>query len=164
MAQEKGGRCRNKFLPAFLPAKLLSGEYPDYNRVIPESSASNVTLHREELMHLLRQVALFTPAEGILSSVRFSFLNGEVKLNANAAEVGEGKVSMPVNYHGPQLDIAFNPLFFLDILRHTNGETVNMGLTDAFNPGVITESETEPEAEKKPSSLFILMPMRLNEE
>ncbi len=155
-----------------LITKLLSGEYPDYNRVIPEASSSNVTLHREELMHLLRQVSLFTPTEGIQSSVRFTFMNGEVKLNANAAEVGEGKVSMPVNYHGPQLEIAFNPHFFLDILRHTKGQTVNMALTDPFNPGVITESvlEFEPESdslpvpERKGNSLFVLMPMRLSEE
>lgn len=154
-----------------LITKLLSGEYPDYNRVIPESSSSNIALHREELMHLLRQVSLFTPAEGIQSSVKFSFVDGEVRLNANAAEVGEGKVSMPVNYRGPQLDIAFNPYFFLDILRHTKSQTVNMGLTDSFNPGVITDNEIQLDAESnlelnpvKSSSLFVLMPMRLSEE
>jgi DNA polymerase-3 subunit beta len=148
-----------------LITKLLSGDYPDYNRVIPDSSGASVALHREELMHLLRQVSLFTPSEGIQSSVRFTFVSGEVKLNANAAEVGEGKVSMPVNYHGPQLDIAFNPHFFLDILRHTKGETVNIALTDSFNPGVITDTlpPSEEEQEKKSTSLFVLMPMRLSE-
>lgn len=142
--------------------KLLSGEYPEFNRVIPESIESIVTLHREELMTLLRQVSLFTIDS--TQSVRFTFNEGELVLNANTMEIGEGKVSMPANYHGPKLEIAFNPNFFLDILRHSKGETVKLGVTDAFNPGIITDKEEEPVLSAAPSPLFVLMPMRLNEE
>lgn len=133
--------------------KLLSGDYPNVNRVIPESSDINVTLHREELISLLRQVSLFTTDASC--SVRFSFSTGELRLMANNSEIGEGKVSMPVNYEGDNLDIAFNPTFFLDILRHNRDETVSLGITDSYNPGVITDSST---------ALFVIMPMRLNEE
>lgn len=146
-------------LNATIITKLLTGDYPDVNRVIPESSENIVILHREELMTLLRQISLFTEAS---HSVRFAFTNGELKLNANTMEIGEGKVSMPVNYHGPKLEIAFNPNYFLDILRHSKAETVNMGVTDPYNPGIITDLD----AAVKPSesrSLFVLMPMRLNE-
>ncbi len=141
-----------------LITKLLTGEFPDYNHFIPEKSNAMVTLHREELSTLLRQVALFSP-EGLMSSVRLSFADGELKLDANAADVGEGKVSMPANYSGQELHIAFNPHFFLDILRYTKGETVNLGLTDSFNPGIITETVAEDQI----SPLFVLMPMRLSE-
>lgn len=141
--------------------KLLSGDYPDVSRVIPEKSEKVFSLHREELMTLLRQVALFTE-EGH-HSVKFSFTDGELKLSANTSEVGEGKVSMPVNFHGQQLDIAFNPSYFLDILRHTKGETVTMGLTDPFNPGVITDEESDDQLKSLSSPLFVLMPMRLTE-
>lgn len=142
--------------------KLLSGDYPDVNRVIPESSEAVVSLHREELMTLLRQIALFIP-DATQSSVRFTFSDGELRLSANTMEIGEGKVSMPANYHGPKLEIAFNPNFFLDILRHSKGETVKMGITDSYNPGVITDKE-EAAVAASPSPLFVLMPMRLNEE
>lgn len=141
--------------------KLLVGDYPDVNRVIPEQPSTVVSLHREELMSLLRQISLFTAET--TPSVRFALANGELKLNANAMEVGEGKVSMPVNYHGQQLEIAFNPNFFLDILRHTKQETVSMGITDAYNPGIISDSDPMPSTSTA-RSLFILMPMRLNEE
>ncbi len=147
---------------SILIAKLLSGEYPDTNRVIPANTEIQVMLHREELMSLLRQVALFTTDTN--QSVRFSLSDGELSLMANAFEVGEGKVSMPLNYKGPQLDIAFNPVFFLDILRHSKEETVKMGLIDSFNPGVITENPTSTEAPEKPSPLYVIMPMRLSEE
>lgn len=141
--------------------KLLSGDYPDVNRVIPENTETVVSLHREELTTLLRQISLFTAESS--QSVRFSFASGELKLSANTMEIGEGKVSMPVNYHGQGLDVAFNPNFFLDILRHTKAETVTLGVIDAYNPGVITDTEA-PSKLTSTRSLFVLMPMRLNEE
>jgi DNA polymerase-3 subunit beta len=141
--------------------KLLTGDYPDVSRVIPEQSGTIVSLHREELMTLLRQISLFTA--DTTHSVRFAFSDGELKLTANTMDVGEGKVSMPVNYQGQTLEIAFNPNFFLDILRHTKEETVTMGVTDAYNPGVITDTSTTPSPSNS-RSLFVLMPMRLNEE
>jgi len=144
----------------YFVTKLLSGEYPDVTRVIPERSETTVSLHRDELMILLKQLSLFAE-EDEKHSVMFTFKDGEVKLNAHKMEVGEGKVSMPVNYHGPQLDIAFNPEFFLDILRHTKGETVMMGVTDSFNPGVLTDGEGGEVPTKESSPLYVLMPMRL---
>lgn len=142
--------------------KLLSGEYPDFRRVIPQSPETVVSLHREELMTLLRQIALFTADSN--HSVRFSFSEGELKLSATAMDLGEGKVSMPVNYHGPKLEIAFNPNFFLDILRHSKSETVTLGVTDAYNPGVLTDNATLAAPPAGSTPLFVLMPMRLNED
>lgn len=132
--------------------KLLSGEYPDVEQVIPQSQAVHVSLHRDELVSLLRQVSLFTSDSS--HSVRFTFSDGELTLTANTIDIGEGKVSMPVNYEGEKLEIAFNPSYFLDILRHSKDETIELALTDAYNPGVITDTS---------AGLFVLMPMRLND-
>lgn len=145
-----------------LVTKLLQGEYPDVSRVIPEKSEVILSLHRDELITLLRQVSLFVVDSS--HSVRFSFLKGELKLSANTMEVGEGKVSMPVNYHGAPLDIAFNPGFFLDILRHSKEETITMGITDPYNPGVIIDKPLKEGSPNASSPLFVIMPMRLNEE
>ncbi len=135
-----------------LIAKLLAGQYPDVDRVIPAKVAHSFSIHREELMALLRQISLFTSDTS--NSVRFSFETGQLHLSAMSNEIGEGRVSMPVDYAGPKLDIAFNPFFFLDILRHSKDETVRFGLNDAHNPGVITDTG---------AALFVIMPMRLNE-
>jgi len=141
--------------------KLLSGDYPNVEKVIPKQTSSFVSLHREELMSLLRQVSLFMSDTN--HSVRFSLNPGELNLSINTTDVGEGKVSMPVNYQGSRFDIAFNPIFFLDILRHSRSEQVSFGFSDSFNPGVIVDGpQQEPGA--LPSSLFVLMPMRLNAE
>ncbi len=143
-------------------SKLLTGDYPDVSRVIPENSETIVSIHRDELITLLRQISLFTVDNN--HSVRFSFNEGELKLTANTMDVGEGRVSMPINYHGSKLDVAFNPSYFLDILRHSKGETVTMGITDPFNPGVVIDQENAGTISSSQSPLFVLMPMRLNEE
>ena len=133
--------------------KLLQGDYPDVTRVIPDASESTVTLHREELMSLLRQIALFTPDAH--HSVKFTLSPGNLRLTANNSKIGNGKVNMPVNYQAKSLQIAFNPNYFLDILRHSKDETVELGVTDAYNPGIIKDSS---------KALCVLMPMRLNED
>jgi DNA polymerase-3 subunit beta len=88
------------------------------------------------------------------SSVRFSFETGQLHLAAMSSEIGEGRVSMPVDYSGPKFEIAFNPFFFLDILRHIKEETFRFGLNDPHNPGLIKDSS---------QALFVIMPMRLGD-
>lgn len=145
-----------------LISKLLSGEYPDVSRVIPSQPETVVSLHRDELITLLRQISLFTADTN--HSVRFTFKGGELQLTANTMEIGEGKVSMPVNYNGDKLEIAFNPNFFLDILRHSKNESVTMGVTDSFNPGIITDVEEALAFDEGVSPLYVLMPMRLSDD
>ncbi len=134
-----------------LVSKLFSGKFPDVSRIIPQSKEQALSLHREELMSLLRQINLFTSEQH--NSVKFSFTTGELHISINTATSGEGTVSMPVNYAGEPLHIAFNPVYFLDILRHSKDETVNFTITDSYNPGLITDSTT---------AQFVIMPMRLD--
>ncbi|MCB1108139.1 MAG: DNA polymerase III subunit beta [Chlamydiia bacterium] len=144
IAIESGSTC--------FMTKLLSGDYPDIERVIPTNCSSNLHLHRDELISILRQVSLFTTDRS--QSVRFCFSQGELKLLAASSELGEGAVSMPVDYSGEYMEIAFNPNFFLDILRHTKDETVAFGMSDPYNPGLITD---------KSAAQFVIMPMRIEQ-
>lgn len=133
-----------------LTSKLISGKYPEVSRVIPEKKPNAISLHREELMSLLRQVSLFT--SDACESVKFTFTTNELQITAVNSIIGEGKVSMPVNYLGPQLDIAFNPHYFLDILKHSSDEAINLNVSDPYNPGLVYDSS---------DALFVIMPMRL---
>lgn len=144
-----------------LVTKLLSGEYPDITRVIPEFAEKIITLHREELMSLLRQISLFTSDQH--QPIRLTLTDGDLTLSVNTMDIGEGTVNMPVNYQGPKLEIAFNPGFFIDILRHCKKETIALGLTDTYNPGVLTDGEVLTRSLEM-SPLFVLMPMRFAED
>lgn len=133
-----------------LISKLISGKYPDLGQVIPQKNETSISLHREELMSLLRQVTLFTSDNN--PAVRFTFAPGELHLGAMNGEIGEGKVNMPVNYGGQRVEIAFNPHYFLDFLRHSKDESVHFDMAGPYNPGLITDSS---------SAVFVIMPMRL---
>lgn len=139
-----------EFKSTTLITKLLSGQYPNASRVIPEQMANPIALNREELISLLRQVSLFTSENS--NSVRFTFTTGELHLSAVSGSIGEGKVHMPVNYGGEKLEVAFNPNYFLDMLRHSKDESVHFSISDSYNPGLITDST---------SAQFVIMPMRL---
>ena len=145
----------------FILTKLLSGDYPDVDRVIPSASQWVVPMHREELMMLLRQVCPFVGSESATSSVKCTLQDAMLHLTADSIGVGEGKVSMPVNYSGPRFDIAFNPLSLLQVLQHNKNEVVSFGLTDSYNPIVIADGELEAVHKEFPSPLFVLMPLRL---
>lgn len=145
-----------------LIAKLLMGDYPDYMRIIPQQPEILLSLHKDELVSLLKQVSLFVPDSH--RAVHFAFSDGEVRVNANSIDIGEGQVAMPVNYHGPKLELALNPGFMIDLLRQCKNEIVSMGLTDPYNPGIITDQEEPLPPIMQSSPLFVIMPMRLIEE
>ncbi len=130
---------------------LLSGNYPDIEQVIPTSCEKKFILHREELMSLLKQISLFTSRDA--QSVHLSFQSGELTLTAASHEIGDGKVAMPLDYSGENFEIALNPFFLHDILRHCRDETISFQATHAHNPGLITDSST---------ANFVIMPMRLD--
>ncbi len=137
-----------------LITKLLAGQYPDVDRVIPDQSQmKSIVLHREELTQLLKQVSLFTSEMNY--SVRFTFDEGDLQLQAMSSDIGEGRVNMPVDYGSDKLEIAFNPYFFIDILKHCKDETATFGISDSFNPGMITDSS---------EALYVIMPMRLSQD
>lgn len=130
--------------------KLLSGDYPDVSKVIPEPASEPIEIHREELMTLLKQIALFTSEKS--HSVQFTLANNELSLSAGLSELGEGQVKMPVNYDKKSFEIAFNPYFFYEILRHLKDDVVKLHLASPHSPAMITDSS---------KAVFVLMPMRL---
>lgn len=135
-----------------LITKLLSGQYPDVEKVIPENPGISMSLHREELISILRQVSLFI--SDTCGSVRFIFDQGQLQLTATSSDIGEGNVTMPVDYSNERLEIAFNPYYFMDILRHSKDEIITFSIQDPYNPGMITDST---------SAVFVIMPMRLSD-
>jgi DNA polymerase III subunit beta len=137
-------------------AKLLQGDYPDLNRVIPQHYHIQIAVHREEFITLLRQIVLFLPdatQKAPQKAVRFILTDGELALRAMSADVGEGEVSMAVNYNGDRFEAGFNATAILETLRHCKEETVTMKLVDPYNPATFTEG----------SALFVHMPMRSGE-
>lgn len=126
--------------------KLLSRDYPDISKAIPESSKAVISLHRERLITLIEKVAESA------STVQLLFAGETLLVTA-----GKNKEIMPANYQWVVLETSLNPRYILSILRHCKEETINFGITGGSQPVVITENEEHPQS-TIPNVLFVQMP------
>jgi len=135
-----------------LVSRLIDGTFPDYERVIPESSTQKAELDRREFLQMVRRAALLASDQANL--IRLSFGDAQLVMTSSSPEVGEARVSMPAKYDGKGLEIAFNPDFLKDALGSMDEETVTLELTDALSPAVVRGEGP---------FLHVLMPMRLQD-
>jgi|TARA_B100001971_G_C18258906_1_gene584789 DNA polymerase-3 subunit beta len=134
-------------------SKLVEGNYPNYNQVIPKQAESKqrITLVKEELNHALRRADQITSDKA--NSVKLKFGANKLEITANTPEVGSGQESLAISYEGPEIEVAFNPTYLMDPLKVLEGEEIYMEITDSLSPGVI--KSTTP-------FLYVIMPMRTN--
>ncbi|MFN0125846.1 MAG: DNA polymerase III subunit beta [Verrucomicrobiales bacterium] len=132
-----------------LYSKLVDGTYPNFRQVIPGPANHRVTFEREHLLKSIQRVSLLSSDKA--STVKLHFLDGEVKLSASSADVGEAEESLPVKYSGREMAIAFNPEYFMAPLRNLANDEVHLDLIDELSPGVIKTNEP---------FLYVIMPMR----
>jgi DNA polymerase-3 subunit beta len=131
-------------------SKLIEGNYPNYRQVIPGETKERIALGREELLHALRRAEIMTSEKS--NSVKLSFTTNNLAITANTPEVGEARESIAVNYKGPDLAIAFNPVYMMDPLKALENDEVYLELIDELSPGVLKINGP---------FLYVLMPMRM---
>lgn len=142
-----------------LSVKLVEGNYPNYQPLIPESSAVSVVLKADLFAHALRRVSL-------LSSNRFKGVNfhvGAKKILMEAENPDLGSAQDEVvceNKTGKTLKVRFNSRYILDALAAMGSEKIQIELGGSEAPCVITPLYPAKE-EKKKASLCVIMPMKM---
>lgn len=138
-----------------LISRKLTGQFPDYKRVLPETKGATIALNRDEVAAAIRRVAQF--ADDRSHAVRFELRSGELKLEASGSDAGESEESMPVAYEGKELKIGFNAHYLLDFLSVAQTESVSLTLTDNESAGQLQLSPP-PEGH---DYRYVVMPMRV---
>lgn len=132
-----------------IASKLISGNFPRYEDVIPRSHNASVDLNVGELLSTLRQSTVFTNEES--RGVNFDLVKGTWKLSSEAADTGASQLELPVGYDGRDVLIRLDPRLFIDALKTLPNETcVNVKLTDEDSPAVVATED---------GSTFLLMPL-----
>lgn len=98
-----------------IASQLVQGRFPDYRKVVPESYNSTVELVVAPFFSAVRQAMIVTNEES--RGVDFQFANGTLRLNSQAADIGQSKIEMPIAYDGPELTITFDPRYVSDFLK-----------------------------------------------
>lgn len=137
-----------------LLSRKLTGNFPDFERVLPKDHPHAVTLDREEFRGAIERVAQF--ADEHSRAIRLSVEKGEVKVHSSVSDTGESEESLPVEYAGPTVEIGFNAQYLIDFLRATTENQVSFLFKDAQNAG-----ELRPVGEGASSYRYVIMPMRI---
>src|SRR5947208_3337318 len=127
-----------------LITRKLTGNFPDYERVLPKDHQLTARLEKAEIRSAIERVAQF--ADERSRAIRVQFTNGEVRVFSSSVEMGESEESVPSDYQGPDLEIGFNAQYLLDFLRAIPQDCVAFELKDQKSAGEMRPAgETIPD-------------------
>jgi DNA polymerase III subunit beta len=138
-----------------LLSRKLTGNFPDYERVLPKEHAHSVVLQRDELKSAIERVAQF--ADERSRAIRLQVLKGEVKVHSSISETGESEETIPVDYSGPDVEIGFNAQYMLDFLRAAGQSEVEFHFKDSNSAGELRLHGGSAETVYR----YVVMPMRI---
>jgi DNA polymerase-3 subunit beta len=135
----------------YLYSKVVEGNYPNYNQVIPKETHQRIKLERELFLQCVHRAALVCSEKS--NSVKVKLSSNLLEITAQSPDFGEAHESMAIAYSGPELQVAFNPQFIIDPLRSLTKDEVFFELKDEVSPGVFKTLE---------SFICVIMPVRLS--
>ncbi|MEE9217947.1 MAG: DNA polymerase III subunit beta [Acidobacteriota bacterium] len=139
-----------------LISRLLEGQFPNYDRVIPKENVNQFEVETVQLGSALRRVALLASEHS--RSVRMALGPGKVEVSASTPEQGEARETIEVEYGGPEVHIAFNVRYLLDFVAAVSTEKVRVALRDKDTQGLLSPIGNEHQDYR-----YVIMPMRLEE-
>jgi DNA polymerase III subunit beta len=137
-----------------LTSRQLTGQFPNYEAVLPKDNSKSILLHADELAAAISRVAQF--ADERSRAVRLKLEKGELKLSASSTETGESEDSLETDYNGESLTIGFNAQYITDFLRASGDADVRLELKDPQSAGQLRPAESEDYKYR-----YIVMPMRI---
>jgi DNA polymerase-3 subunit beta len=133
-----------------LTTRRIEGQFPNYRQLLPETFEHELALPREELLEVVRRVAVMAQRNAPL---RLRFAAGELTVTAQTQDVGEARETMPAAFAGDALDIGFNPEFLRDGIESAEGDEVRLKLISPLRPAVLQGAADD--------FSYLIMPIRL---
>jgi DNA polymerase-3 subunit beta len=137
---------------AVLSSRLIDGQFPNYNQLLPESYEHQLRISGEELGDVVKRISLMAQKNAPL---RLSFAEGELTVSAQTPDVGEASEPLPVPFAGEPFEIGFNPDFLRDGLDSVGSDDLILKLISPLRPGLIEGADDS-------GFLYLIMPIRLN--
>jgi DNA polymerase III subunit beta len=135
---------------ALLTTRRIDGQFPNYRQLVPETFDHELMLPREELLDVVRRVAVMAQRN---TPLRLRFAEGELTVSAQTQDVGEARESLPVSFAGEPLEIGFNAEFLRDGVESVTGDQLRLKLISPLRPAVLQGEDDD--------FLYLIMPIRL---
>ena len=143
-------QVRIKTRRALLFSRLIEGNFPDYEAVVPSNLDKKVVFERDALHAAVRKASLMTTDKA--RAVKFSVSKGKIVISTRAQDVGEARVEVAVEYKGDDLDVVFNPDYVADYLKVVGEESIELQLKDKTAAGVFKAGK---------DYVYVLMPLTI---
>jgi DNA polymerase III subunit beta len=137
-----------------LVSRVLTGQFPNYEMVIPRSNDKTVILNTLDFTDALKRASIM--ADEQTHAVRISLRDGQVDVFSTSVEQGEARDSVAAEYTGEDLDIGFNALYLIDFLIGLESENVAMEIRDPDTQGML-----RPAVPGDYSYQYVIMPMKI---
>jgi DNA polymerase III subunit beta len=135
-----------------LTSRLMEGNYPNYQQVIPKEGGRKIIVNRTELESALRRVSVLSRDKA--SAVKVSFEPGKMTLFSSSPDYGEATEELSARYEGEALSSGFNARYLLDVFSVMDGESVTLQIETPLSPCLIQESES-------PGFKCVVMPIKI---
>ena len=143
---EVGGRM--------LISRMIDGQFPAYERVIPKGNDKDIEFERERLTSAVKRVALLSNERS--RAVKFEISKGKVEVTSSSSEFGEAREQLAVDYSGGTMAISFNAQYVLDFLNVVETDIVSLSLKDEVSQAVM-----KPIGADGYDYTYVIMPMRI---
>lgn len=141
-----------KFDNQKLSSTLIEGQFPNYNRVIPENQKFKLIVKKEDFLSALKRVSIL--AEQRSKRIYLVTETNKIKLRSEESDIGLAQEEVPCRYEGESLGFALNYVYLMDPLREMNHENMSIHFSEA---GKAITLHSEPEKEY----FHIIMPMHM---
>jgi DNA polymerase-3 subunit beta len=137
-----------------LISRMIDGQFPAYERVIPKGNDKHIEFERDRLTNAVKRVALLSNERS--RAVKFQIDKGKVDVTSSSPELGEARETLPVDYTGQPMQICFNAQYVLDFLSAITTDTVALELKDEVSQAVMA-----PIGAEGYEYTYVIMPMRV---
>ncbi len=146
------GNLLVKHNKTLLFVRLIEGDYPDYEQVIPKKNDKRVTVDREELLGSLRSVSLLANEKS--RGVKMSLRENEIIITSSNPDLGDAKAELDAEYKDEPVEIGFNARYIIECLSILDSEKVTFDINDKLSPGLLRPVG-------RSDYTYIVMPMRI---
>jgi len=136
-------------------SRLIEGPYPNYEQVIPRENDKLATIDKAAMTAALRRMSIV--ASDQTHRIRLAFTGGTVRFSVQTPDLGEAQDELPVTYEGEPLEIGFNAMYLLEILKYMPTDEVRLSFKAPERATTV-----EPVGWSDPASyMALVMPLRL---
>jgi len=140
-----------------MASRLIEGNFPDFKKVIPESSETKLMVEKETLLRAIKIASIF--ARESANIIKLEITTGkssQLKISANTAQIGSNISKIEAKIEGKANKIAFNSRYLLDFLNNVQSKQIIFEMSTGLNPGIFRPVDDD-------TFLHIIMPVRVQE-